>query len=496
MNIDSEAVSTAVLPNILNEPPAVIGFALYFAVVIGIGVWATRFSSAGQVNYLLGGRRMKTLVVALSAVVSGRSAWLLLAVSGVAFTRGASAIWMVAGYTVAELILFLTAAKRLRKDTAAAGDITIPDYLASRFGDRFHLLRGVAVLIIIVFLITYVGAQIKGGGKALGVAFGMDEWIGAVLTGIVILLYTALGGFLAVSLTDVLQALMMIFALTGLPLLATVNAGGPGEIAAALHPSMFDPFALTFGLFIGWVGIGFGSPGNPHILVRYMSIENEKKLAQAGWIGFFWNVVMGIGAVSIGIVGRAIYISKDALINKDVENIFPMLAGILPAFLFGLVIAAVFAAIMSTADSQLLVAASAAVRDFYQKILKRGADIAEKKLVALDRAAVIVFCAIALLIGIFAEEYINFLVLLAWTGLGCSFGPPIILGLYWKRCTQWGALAGMLAGAATTFIWGLTPQLKAIVHQIVPAFFVSLFATIVMSLLSGRKSNRDQEMYN
>ena len=478
-----EAMPEAGIPYVAGDPWAISAFALYFLVVILIGLWTARFSSREQANFLLGGRRMKTLVVALSAVVSGRSAWLLLAVSGVAFVRGVGAISMVAGYTVVELVMCLTVARRLRRETGAAGDITIPDYLASRFRDRVHLLRGVASLIIIVFLITYVGAQIKAGGKALSAGFGMPEWFGALLTGLVILAYTALGGFLAVSLTDVLQAFLMIFALTGLPLLAMANFGGPTAVVAALDPAMFDPLAFGLGAIVGALGIGLGSPGNPHILVRFMSIEDEKKLVPAGWIGFFWNVVMGIGAVGIGVVGRAFY-TLEQLPGADRETIFPTLAGQLPPFLFGLVIAAVFAAIMSTADSQLLVAASAAVRDLYQRTFKGGTGISERRMVALNRAAVVALCAAALLIGLFAERYVNFLVLLAWTGLGCSFGPPIILGLYWKRCNRWGALAGMLAGAAVTFIWGLNPQLKAIIHEIIPAFAASALATFVISLFT------------
>ncbi|HUX06348.1 MAG TPA: sodium/proline symporter [Acidobacteriota bacterium] len=481
-------MNPAELPTIAGDPWAIGTFVVYFLAIVAIGVLATRFSSSAQANFLLGGRKMKTLVVALSAVVSGRSAWLLLAVSGVAFLRGASAIWMVAGYTVAELILFRTVARRLRRDTEAKGDITIPDYLASRYGDRFHLLRTVAVLIIVVFMVTYIGAQIVAGGKALGATFGIQDWIGALITGGIILIYTTLGGFLAVSLVDAMQAFIMIFALVGLPLMAMLGAGGSGEIVAALNPAMLDPFALTIGLMIGWVGIGLGSPGNPHILVRYMSIENEAKLKRAGWIGFFWNCVMGVGAVSIGVIGRAIYKTREALPGADEETIFPTLAGHLPPLLFGLVIAAIFAAIMSTADSQLLVAASAAIRDFYQRIVRGGRELPERRMVMLNRLAVVVLCIVGILISIFGSQYINFLVLLAWTGLGCSFGPPVVLGLYWKRCSRWGALAGMLAGAATTFIWGLNPGLKAIVHEIVPAFFASLVFTIVVSLLTFRQT--------
>lgn len=471
-----------VIPFIGDNPWALAACALYFLALVVIGLWSARFSSRGQAHFLLGGRKLKSLVVGLSAVVSGRSAWLLLAVSGIAFVQGVSAIWLVVGYTVVELVLFFTVARRLRTATETAGDLTIPDFLTSRFGDRANILRLVAAAIIILFLVTYVGAQIKAGGKALVAGFGLPEWQGVLATGLVVLLYTAVGGFLAVSLTDVLQAFMMIFALVGLPLIALLDFGGPAQVLAALDPRMLDLGSITLGGMIGALGIGLGSPGIPHILVRFMSIENESRLKTAGLIGFFWNVLMGVGAVSIGVIGRSA-MALEQLPGADREMIFPALAGILPPFLFGLVIAAIFAAIMSTADSQLLVAGSAFVRDIYEKIIRRGDEMDEAEMVLLNRFMVVLLCGVGIAIALFASQYVNFLVLLAWTGLGCSFGPPIILGLYWRKTSWTGALAGILGGALTTFVWGLNPALKGIVHEVVPTFFVSLLATVAFSLI-------------
>jgi sodium/proline symporter len=476
----------SVIPFVGDNIWALISCGLYFLVMVIIGLWAARFSSQGQANFLLGGRKMKGLVVGLSAVVSGRSAWLLLSVSGLAFIQGASAIWLVAGYTVAELIMFLTLGRKLRRDTESKGDLTIPDYLVSRFGDKGNLLRISAAGIIVVFMVTYVGAQIKAGGVALVAGFGLPDWQGVIITGAVILLYTAVGGFLAVSLTDVLQAFMMLISLVVLPVVAFLAFDSPGGILAALNPGSLDVFAIGAGALISALGIGFGSTGSPHILVRFMSVENENKLVFAGFISFFWNIVMGVGAVAIGVIGSAYY-SLSQLPDGNREMIFPAMAGLLPPFIFGLVIASVFAAIMSTADSQLLVAASAAVRDFYQRTFSGGKSLDEKRMVLLNRLVVVALCVTGLLIGMFASQYVNFLVLLAWTGLGCSFGPVIILGLFWKQANFYGALAGILSGALTTFVWGLTPALKGTVHEVVPAFFASLLMTILVSLLTQEK---------
>jgi SSS family solute:Na+ symporter len=477
------------------EPGALIAFVGYLAVVIGIGIWAARFSSAGVSEFFLGGRRMHRLVVALSAVVSGRSAWLLLGVTGLAYSRGASALWAVAGYTTVELFLFLYYAQRLRRFTAAYDCLTVPDFFAARFGERPEarrlgagaaLLRLVLAAVILVFMIAYVAAQFVAGGKAFASGFGLDPTAGVFLTAGIVLAYTVLGGFLAVSLTDVAQAVLMLFALVVLPVVAIAAAGGWGAVVAelaALDPALIDPLALSAGALIGFAGIGLGSPGSPHILARYMSIEDPEQLRWSAAVGTGWNALMAAGAVVTGLAGRALLLDPAALPGGDVESLYPLLAGeLLHPVLFGLVVAAVFAAIMSTADSQLLVAASSVVRDVWEKVARRGRPLPQRRLVLLSRAVVVALVAAALALGLAASELVFWLVLFAWAGLGAALGPTSILALYWRRTTRAGVLAGFLTGAAVTFVWKIVPALSGRLYELVPAFAASLAVTVVVSL--------------
>lgn len=417
---------------------------------------------------------MNRVVVALSAVVSGRSAWLLLGVTGMAYIQGASAAWAVVGYITVELLLFLFLAPRLRRQTEKMGDLTIPDYFESRFNDQSGMLRIVSVVIILVFMIAYVAAQFKGGGKAFSASFGIGEFEGLLITAGIVLVYTILGGFLAVALTDVLQAVFMIIALVVLPVIAVIDIGGWETVTQSLHqvsPQFLDPSALGFGALVGFIGIGLGSPGNPHILVRYMSIDDPKQLKVSAIVGTVWNVFMAAGALLIGWVGRAIYPSPEMLPAGDRENLYPFLAQTqLHPLLFGMVVASIFAAIMSTADSQLLVAASGVVRDVYQKLIKKGQVIDQKTLVIYSRSVVFILVVLAILLGYIAADWIFWLVLFAWAGLGASIGPTIILSLFWKRTTKWGVLAGLLSGTMVTIVWKSTPVLKAAIYELVPAF--------------------------
>jgi sodium/proline symporter len=477
---------------------AVGAFLGYLALLVVIGVYAARFSSAGVSEFFVGGRRMNRLVVALSAVVSGRSSWLLLGVTGMAYAQGASALWSVVGYTVAELILFLTFARRLRYFAEARDLVTVPDFFAARFGDDDGRLRLTLAVVILIFMVSYVSAQFAGGGKAIGASFGLSPTTGVLITAVIVLLYTMMGGFLAVSLTDTLQAGFMILALAFLPIVATVDAGGLAAVRtelSAFDPRFLDPTALALGAFLGLVGIGLGSAGNPHIVVRYMSIEDADQLPFAAAIGTFWNVVMGAGAVAIGLVGRVYFPSAEMLPAADTENLYPMLAQqhLSPA-LFGMVVASIFAAIMSTADSQLLVAASSVVRDFYQKVLRRGEELPERRLVLISRVVVAILVGVALVLGIVAEELVFWLVLFAWAGLGASLGPTSILALYWRRATRAGVFAGLVTGTVVTVVWYLTPALKGRLYELIPAFVLALLATVVVSLRT-RPPDRVEEAF-
>ncbi len=475
----------------MNGPVALWAFVGYLAVMIVIGLLTSRFSSQGVGEFFVGGRKVNRFVVALSAVVSGRSAWLLLGVTGMAWSQGASALWAVVGYTVVELVLFLTLAPRLRGFAETHDCVTLPDVFAARFGDEDGRLRVVISGAILLFMVGYVAAQFTAGGKAMEASFGLDAQMGVLLTAAIVLGYTALGGFLAVSLTDSIQAVFMIFGLVAVPLAAATAVGGWGQVMTelgAIDPTLVDPGALTFGAFLGLVGIGLGSPGNPHIIVRYMSIEDAKSLPFAGAVATFWNVVMGAGAVAIGLVGRVLVPDVSGLPAADTESLYPFLAQqYLPPVLFGIVVASIFAAIMSTADSQLLVGASAIVRDIYQQVLKKGEEVSPARLVALSRWSVAGLVVAALAMGWVAQDVVFWLVLFAWAGLGAALGPVTLLSMYWKGMTRGGVFAGVFTGALVTVVWYFTPALKSRLYELIPAFTLSLLAAIVVSMLERRR---------
>ena len=489
-------------PEFAADPWAIGAFVAYLVLVVAIGVYATRFSSAGVAEFFIGGRRMNRFVVALSAVVSGRSAWLLLGVTGMAYAMGPSATWAVVGYIVAELLLFLYYAPRLRRFGERYDCITVPDFFAARFADERGTLpgalRAVLVPVILLFMVGYVAGQFVGGGKAFAAGFGLTPTAGVLLTAGIVLAYTMLGGFLAVSLTDMIQACFMIFALVLLPVIAIADRGGMGIVLsqlAALDPALIDPLALSAGALIGFLGIGFGSPGNPHILARYLSIDDPEQLRTSAVVGTAWNVVMAWGAVFIGLVGRLYFPEAAMLPGADTENLYPLLARQhLPPVLFGVVVASIFAAIMSTADSQLLVAASAVVRDIYEKLAHRGEALPQRRLVLLSRATVVLLVALAVGFGLAADQLVFWLVLFAWAGLGAALGPTSILALFWRRTTRAGVIAGIAVGTVTTVVWYFVPALKSRMYELVPAFLLALLATVAVSLVTRPPGDADELM--
>ena len=487
-------------------PLALLAFVLYLAAMVGIGVWASRASSTGLAGFFLAGRGRGKVVVALSAVASGRSGWLLLGFSGLAFVRGASAVWATVGYVVVEFFLFWSLGRRLRRFAGARDCITVPDVLAARFGEGRGGLRALLVVALLAFTVPYLGAQFLAGGKTFEATFGLPEAGGIALTAGIVLAYTVLGGFLAVSLTDVVQALFMLFALVVIPAMAFLDLGGLGAVAAelrAIDPALVDPFAIELGALVGFLGIGLGSPGQPHVLVRCMSIKDEAQLRGAAILGTAWNVVMAGGALCIGLAARAQFGSLANLPLGDRENAYPALADAhLHPFVLGIVIASIFAAIMSTADSQLLVAASAVVRDLYEKLVlgRRRSEVAsvrptaldDRRMVRLSRAVICGLVVLALGIASIGGGFVFWLVLFAWGGLGAAFGPVVVLALYWRRATRAGAIAGVLAGAGTLLAWSLVPALKAALYELIPASAAGLVAMVVVSLLTRPPEDVEQ----
>jgi sodium/proline symporter len=482
---------------IIVSPYTVATFIVYLLLILLIGIFSSRFSSKDISNYFIGGRKMGRLIVAMSAVVSGRSAWLLLGFTGMAYSMGLSALWAAVGYILVEFLLFFFYAVRLRRFTEKYDCITVPDFFTLRFPDTKGFLRLAVVVIIIIFMVSYVSAQFVAGGKAMATSFGIDYTWGLIATTSIILVYVVLGGFLAVSLNDTIQAFIIIIALVVVPVKSIFDFGGWTnfiEMLRVLESGQFvSPIALSAGAAIGFLGIGLGSPGNPHIISRYMSIKSTKLLPSVAFIGTLANIIMAVGALFIGLVGRLYFPDVAALPDADTENLYPVLAyGHLSPVAFGLVIASIFAAIVSTADSQLLVAGSSVVRDIYEKWWMRDKEVSQKKLVFLSRLVVFLVVIIALLMGFVAGDLVFWLVLFAWAGLGAAFGPTSILALYWKRTTHTGVISGILVGSLTVIIWNQVPFLKGFIYELVPAFLLSLATTIVVSLFTQKPKEVDE----
>ncbi|QDA31701.1 sodium/proline symporter [Thermococcus indicus] len=471
----------------LKEPAAFIAFLFTLLLPIFVGFYAMRRTRTEE-DFFVGGRAMDKITVALSAVSSGRSSWLVLAVSGMAYKMGTAAVWAVVGYITAEMLQFVYMGIRMRRFSEKFNVITVPDFYEARFRDTAKIVRLVVSIIIVIFLTSYVGAQFNAGAKTLSASLGISIFWGLMISVFMIVIYMVLGGFVAVAYNDVIRAVIMIIGLTVLPVVAVAHVGGVGMILDTLHaldPKLVDPWAFGAGVVIGFLGIGLGSPGQPHILVRYMSIDDPDRLRQSTVIGTFWNVVMAWGAVFIGLAGRAMYPDVAALPNESAEMIYPLLsAQFFNPVIYGILMGGIFAAILSTADSQLLVVSSTIVKDFYQEIIRKGEPLAEEVALRISRITVFVIGILAAIMAYFAKEIIFWFVLFAWGGLGASIGPTLILSLYWKRTTKWGVVAGMVVGTLTTIIWKLYLKASTGIYELVPAFAFALLATIVVSLLT------------
>ncbi|AIF69772.1 proline permease [Palaeococcus pacificus DY20341] len=481
----------------LKNPVALVAFLFTLLLPVFVGFFVMRRTKTEE-DFFVGGRAMNKIVVALSAVSSGRSSWLVLGLSGMAYVKGVSAVWAAVGYIVMEMFQFVYMGMKLRRFSEKFDCITVPDYFEARFRDNSKVLRILVSIIIALFLTAYVGAQFNAGAKSLSTALGLPMFVALLISATLILVYMALGGFIAVAYNDVIRAVIMIVGLVLLPVVAIAKVGGVDAmltILQQLNPKYIDPLSLGFGGLIGFLGIGLGSPGQPHIIVRYMSIDDPDRLRASTVIGTFWNVVLAWGAIFVGLIGRALYPDVAMLPNESSEMIYLVLSSdFFGPLLYGILIGGVFAAILSTADSQLLVVASTIVRDFYQEVMKKGEQIDEKKVLFLSRTIVIITGIIAMLLAYFAKDIIFWLVLFAWGGLGASIGPTLILSLYWKRTTKWGVAAGLIVGALTTIIWKLYLKATTGIYELVPAFLFSLLATIIVSLLTKPPENVEELM--
>lgn len=463
-------------------------FFAYFAAVLVIGWYAYR-RTADLKDFILGGRRLGSGVAALSAGASDMSGWLLLGLPGLAYTAGLGSLWLAGGLLLGTYLNWRLLAARLRVLSAAYGDaLTLPEYLANRFGDHNGLLRGLSALFILLFFLLYTSSGLVAGGKLFEAVFGLP-YLWAVAAGaLAILLYTAVGGFLAVSWTDVLQGLLMVVALVAVPVAAVSVLGGTTaalERIEAIDPGLLSVFSTAEGEALGLIGIaslaawGLGYFGQPHILARFQAIRGPQAVGRARQIAVGWAALTLGGAIATGLVGAPLI--DPPLTGGEREKVFIHLVDLLfHPVLAGICLAAILAAIMSTADSQLLVSSAACTEDFYRRLLRPGAPAGE--LVAVGRAAVVLIAGLAFLLALDSDAMVLDLVGYAWAGFGAAFGPVLILSLYWSRMTRRGALAGVLTGGLTVVIWRQLEGGPFDLYEIVPGFLLATTAILVASL--------------
>ncbi|HEC81476.1 MAG TPA: sodium/proline symporter, partial [Thermoplasmatales archaeon] len=416
----------------------IIAFLLYLIILIIIGVWSSKFNKTLD-DFLIAGRKLGTWPVAISAEASDMSGWLVLGLPGRGFVYGISALWTAIGCAVGTLFGWIGIADKLRAFTEKLKSLTIPDYLEDRFSDKTHMIRAISTSIITIFMVSYVSAQFVASGKILSETFGWNYHTALIVGVIILTFYTMMGGFFAVAWTDVFQGMLMVIIIVFLPIVGIIKLGGLDKIFTKLGNINSLTLSPTFGysellllLFIfasmSWM---FGYAGQPHILTRYMAIKERKKLRQSTLIGTVWVILSLWGAVLIGIIGLAYFTEL-----PDPEKVMPLLAlNLLPRWVAGVVIAAITAAIMSTADSQLLVATSAITEDVYHKLINPKAN--HKKLVTLSRITVVLLALFAFILAL-EGGVIYLLVAFAWGGLAAAFGPLIILSLWWKKTTKQG----------------------------------------------------------
>ena len=455
-----------------------IAFAAYLAVVIAVGLWASRRGSDSDEDFFLGGRGLGPFAVALSAVSSGRSAWLVIGATAIAWAQGLPALWLFPGYIAIEALVFVTLGPRLRKRSAELGAITIPEVLErlSTSGTPSSIpVRKVAGAICVLFLITYLSAQLVAGGKTLEAVFDVsgDTW-GLCITAGIVLVYTMLGGYRAVVITDVIQALLMLLGILVLPILAVHSIGGFEALGDSLRTQAPGHLEWTNGAvaLFGALAIGLGSLGNPHILVRHMSLKDPAAAKAAMLWGTVWNVAMAAGALLLGLAGRVLYPTLESFASSDREELYPRIAldlsteYAMPGFL-GVLLASLFAAIMSTCDSQLLVIASSLVRDF------RGDSSPEVESKWKSRLVVVLALVVAVALSFGASKLVGPFVLFSWAALGAAFGPPLCLLLYGRRVSPLAVVLAMIAGAATVIVWGQIETLDSLIYELVPGFALS-----------------------
>ena len=497
-----------------------LAIVVYLVAMVGVGVYFSRQGSGSTSHeFYLGGRRLGPIVTAMSAEASDMSSYLLMGLPGLAYLCGVAEVgWTVIGLAAGTYLNWLIVARRLRRYSAAIGAITVPAFFSRRYKDDRHVLACVAAVIILVFFVPYTASGFKAVGTLFNSQFGVDYHTAMLLGAAVIIGYTVMGGFMAVSTTDLIQSIVMTIALIIVVMFGIEQAGGwhvvsanaqalPGYLhltqgydAATGQAATYDFLSIVSTL--AW---GLGYFGMPHILLRFMAIEDDSKLKVSRRIASIWVVISMAIAILIGIVGYSVSVSgKIPMLttSSESETIIIQLStllsqhGLLAALVAGVILAGILAATMSTADSQLLTAASSVSQNLMEEFF--GIKLSEKKSMFVARATVVGVALIALFLAWNPDSSVFRIVSFAWAGFGAAFGPTMLMALFWKRSNKWGALAGMIAGSVMVFVWkyAVAPMGGAFaIYELLPAFICAMVAIIVVSLATEKPSEEIVKIY-
>lgn len=485
-----------------------ISIIVYLAFMLLIGViYSKKTKNVG--DFYLGGRKLGPLVTAMSAEASDMSGWLLMGLPGLALLCGtAEPVWTAIGLAVGTYLNWLFVAKKIRNYSAHIGAITVPDFFSRRYNDKKNVLMAIAAVVIIIFFIPYTASGFAACGKLFGTLFGIDYHIAMIVSAVIIVGYTSLGGFSAASMTDLIQSIIMTIALVVVLVFGVSQAGGFDAVMTNAKSvsgylslenclsednlSILSYSPLTIVSTLAW---GLGYFGMPHILLRFMAIEDPNKVKISRRVATVWVVISMAVAVFIGVVGRAMIkngVIGELTTSSESETIIIQIAikiaesGVLPALIAGVILAGILASTMSTADSQLLAASSSASENIIGGLFK--INLSEKSKMLVARATLVVISLVAVVIAWDQDSSVFRIVSFAWAGFGAAFGPVVILALFWKRSNKYGAISGMLAGGIMVFLWKFViAKLGGVfaVYELLPAFLIGLIVNVVVSLLTA-----------
>lgn len=487
-----------------------LAFILYFVIVIGIGlVFFLRSKSEGEKDYFLGGRTTGPFVTAMSAQASDMSGWLLMGFPGSILAFGMGQAWIGIGLAIGTALNWIFVASRLRRFSKAAGDsITIPQYLSNRFCTKSPVLQIISAVIFLIFFTIYVASGFVSGATVFTTiipAFAGKEDLAMLVFAAIIILYTFLGGYKAVCWTDFFQGIMMLIALLAVPIVMVVTKDLDHSAISEALPyvdgtmSVFNQniFSASWQEIVSGFAWGLGYFGMPHILVRFMGIKNSKMIKTSAAVAISWVVLTLGAAIVLAYFGRMAY-GAELLVDGNQKMIFiKAVRDLFPAFIAGILLSAIIAAAMSTADSQLLVASSSFTSDIYKPVIRKNAS--EKEVLWVGRGVVIVIAIVAYFIasngGKGAQAIMN-MVENAWGGFGAAFGPVILFSLFWKRLTYKGAVAGVIGGAVTDVVWLLTLTAKTNIYELLPGFIVGAICCVVVSLIDKAPGDEVKALFD